>query len=64
MATIMEGDGLRLAMRWLSERRRDDPSAPRMRLIEEAAVRHDLSPLEVQWLVDHWGGEAAPPAGP
>jgi len=49
-----EGDGIRKAMRWLSDRRLDDPKAPRGKLIEEAGVKFDLSPVEVQFLYDNW----------
>lgn len=49
-----EGDGLRKAMRWLSDRRLEDPEAPRPRLIEEAGVKFDLSPVELQFLYDNW----------
>ncbi|HET7755358.1 MAG TPA: hypothetical protein VFK85_15725 [Anaeromyxobacteraceae bacterium] len=60
MAGIMpEGEGIRRALRWLSDRRLDDPSAPRMRLIDEAATRFDLTPVEVEFLVTNWK-EAAP----
>lgn len=48
------GDGLRKALRWLSEERLADPRAPRPRLIEEAGQRFDLSPVEVQFLYDNW----------
>lgn len=57
-----EGDGIRRAMRWLSERRLEDPSAPRMRLIDEAGTRFDLTPVEVEFLVMNWK-EAAPDGG-
>jgi hypothetical protein len=49
-----EGEGLRRAMRWLSDRRREDPAAPRQKLIEEAGVRFDLSPVEVEFLYANW----------
>ena len=49
-----EGDGLRKAMRWLSESRQADPKAPRAKLIEEAGAKFDLTPLEVQFLYDNW----------
>jgi hypothetical protein len=48
------GDAIRGAMKWLSERREEDPQAPRMKLIEEAAVRFDLTPLDVDFLVNNW----------
>ncbi len=54
MAMATEGDGLRKAMRWLSDRRQEDPKAPRPQLIEEAGAKFDLSPLEVQFLYDNW----------
>ena len=58
-----EGDGLRRAVKWLSERRLADPSAPRMKLIDEAATRFDLTPVEVDFLVSAWK-EAATGGGP
>ncbi len=51
---IPAGDGIRQALKWLSERRTQDPSAPRMKLIEEAALRFDLTPLETEFLTTNW----------
>ncbi len=48
------GDAIRTALRWLAERRRDQPSLPRMKLIEEAALRFDLTPLDVDFLANTW----------
>lgn len=48
------GEAIRSALRWLSERRLQDPAAPRIRLIEEAALRFDLSPLEADFLAQTW----------
>jgi hypothetical protein len=59
---LPEGDGIRRALRWLSDRRLEDPSAPRMRLIDEASTRFDLTPVEVEFLVANWK-EAAPDPG-
>lgn len=53
-----EGDGLRSALRWLSDRRLEDPAAPRAKLIDEAALRFDLSPVEVDFLLQRWGEPA------
>ena len=47
-------DSIRSALRWLSARRLDDPGTPRMKLIEEAALRFDLTPLEVDFLSANW----------
>ncbi len=48
------GEGIQKALRWLSERRREDPQAKRNKLIEEAGVRFDLTPAEVQFLYEQW----------
>lgn len=54
MSKASDGDALKKAMRWLSERRQDDPGAPRPQLIDEAGAKFDLTPLEVQFLYDNW----------
>jgi hypothetical protein len=48
------GDSIRSALKWLSDRRQEDPQAPRMKLIDEAALKFDLSPMEVDFLVAQW----------
>ncbi len=50
----MDGDGIRNALKWLAQRRIEEPAAPRMALIDEAARRFDLSPLEAEFLVNQW----------
>ncbi len=49
------GDALRKAMRWLDGERRDRPEASRVKLVDEAALRFDLSPNEVEFLLKNWG---------
>ncbi len=49
------GDALKRALLWLDERRRDEPAASRTKLIDEAALRFDLSPNEVEFLLTRWG---------
>lgn len=51
---LPEGEGLRRALRWLGERRAEEPNAARQKLIDEAAQRFDLSPLEVEFLSSNW----------
>jgi hypothetical protein len=51
---VPEGDGLRRAMRWLDERAREDPRADRAKLVGEAALRFDLTPLDADFLVRNW----------
>ena len=53
-ATGPEGEALRRAMKWLSERRRADPSAPRAGLVNEAAQRFDLTPRDEEFLLLNW----------
>ncbi|HTP49321.1 MAG TPA: hypothetical protein VMK42_01375 [Anaeromyxobacteraceae bacterium] len=49
-----EGESLRRALRWLSDRRQEDPRAPRAKLISDAAERFDLSPVEEEFLLRDW----------
>ena len=49
-----EGEGLKRALRWLADRRQAEPEAPRNKLIEEAGVRFDLTPREVEFLYEQW----------
>lgn len=51
---VGQGESLRRALRWLSERRLEDPKIPRMKLIEEAALRFDLTPPETDFLAMEW----------
>lgn len=51
---LPEGEGLRAALRWLSDRRLEDPDAARSKLIDEAALKFDLSPVEVDFLLQSW----------
>jgi hypothetical protein len=44
------GDALQKAVRWLSNRRRDDPTATLAKLIDEACLRFDLTPVQAQGL--------------
>ena len=57
---LPEGDGLRAALRWLSDRKQAEPDAPRAQLVDEAALKFDLSPVEVDFLLQNWRD---PPAG-
>ena len=45
---------LRQAIRWMSARRAEEPKTPLVKLIQEAALRFDLSPPEEQFLVSNW----------
>lgn len=58
----IDREGIARAVKWLSERRLEDPTAPRMKLIDEAAQRFDLSPLETEFLVNSWREHQPPDA--
>lgn len=51
---IPDGEGLRKAVRWLSDRHAESRDIPVWKLVEEAAVRFSLSPLEEQFLLTSW----------
>jgi hypothetical protein len=51
MTTIQpEGELIRKAVKWISEERRFDPSVKLQKLIEDAALKFNLSPMEVEYL--------------
>jgi hypothetical protein len=45
-----DGEGIRRAIRWISEQRQANPSLKLAKAIDEAAQRFDLSPLEADFL--------------
>jgi len=51
MTTIQpDGEMIRKAVRWISEERQTDQSKNHQQLIEAAALRFNLSPVEVEHL--------------
>jgi hypothetical protein len=53
---LPDGEHVRRAIRWISERRREGCGLSGVELVEEASVRFDLSPLEEEWLLCTLGG--------
>jgi SAM-dependent methyltransferase len=49
---------IKQAIRWIDDRLRDDPRADRSRVLDEAARRFDLSPLDAEFLLRIWPGVA------
>lgn len=43
-------ESLQRALRWISDRRRDDPAAKLAKLIDEAALQFDLTPMDADFL--------------
>jgi hypothetical protein len=48
---LPEGEELRRALRWLNEERDFNPQRSSISLVEEAAMRFNLSPLQEEWLL-------------
>jgi len=49
---LPEGEALRNAVRWLSDQSNGSPWT--LKIVEQAAVRFDLSPLEEEFLRTHF----------
>lgn len=55
MATIQpKGEKMRQAIRWISAERLEDESKPIQKLIQEAARRFNLSPMDEEYLVSFY----------
>jgi hypothetical protein len=63
MAVTIEGEALRRAVQWISDRKRDEPTLPLWRAIDEASVRFDLTPADQQFLLQNWHEVGEQPAG-
>ena len=51
MTTIQpDGEMIRKAVKWISDERQTDQSKKHQQMIEEAAIRFNLSPMEVEFL--------------
>ena len=51
MTTIQpDGEMIRKAVKWISEERQTDQTKNHQQLIEAAALRFNLSPMEVEYL--------------
>jgi hypothetical protein len=48
--TQPQGDKIRKAVRWISEMVREHPEKSRAKIVKEAEVRFDLTPLECTFL--------------
>ncbi len=53
MAQVMpQGEQIRRAVKWISEALEANPEQSRAKLIQEAALQFDLSPLDVEFLTN------------
>jgi hypothetical protein len=44
---------IKQAVKWIDEQLRDNPQADRMKLVDEAGRRFDLTPLDTDFLIRH-----------
>lgn len=44
---------IKQAIAWIDERLRDEPAANRVKLVDEASQRFDLTPLDADFLFRH-----------
>jgi hypothetical protein len=49
------------AVKWIDEQLRDNPTANRSMLVDEASRRFDLSPLDAEFLYRHLASRTARP---
>ena len=53
MATVQpEGEDLRKAVKWISEERKFNPEVQTSKLIEQACLKFDLSPMDAEYLLN------------
>jgi hypothetical protein len=58
MSEVMpQGEALRKAVKWISERREEEPCPPLSKLVEEACLRFNLSPSDAEFLFRFLKGE-------
>jgi hypothetical protein len=52
MTTVQpQGEDLRKAVKWISDERQYNPQAPLSKLIEDACLKFDLSPMDAEYLL-------------
>ena len=54
MSILPEGEQLRRAVKWVSDKRLDDPGAGLHKLIQEACLKFDLPPKDADFLLRHF----------
>ena len=50
--TMPPGEDIRRAVKWISEQVKTDPSQSRLKVIEQAVFKFDLSPLDAEFLMN------------
>jgi len=54
---------IKKAVTWIDEQLEDNPQADRLKLVDEASRRFDLSPLDEDFLLRHLASRPRPGAG-
>ncbi|WP_448382113.1 hypothetical protein [Desulfosoma sp.] len=58
MTTVMpEGEAIRKAVKWVSSCVQESPDKPVQKIVHEAILRFDLSPIEAQFLMDFYSAK-------
>ena len=58
MTTVQpEGEDLRKAVKWISDERKYGPEKTLLKLIEEASLKFDLSPVDADYLTNFFRKE-------
>ena len=51
MSILPDGEQLRKAVKWISDKRLDDPEASLLKLIQDACLKFDLPPKDAEFLI-------------
>jgi hypothetical protein len=51
MNILPKGEEIRKAVKWVSEIRREEPDKNLMKIIDEASLKFNLSPMEAEYLM-------------
>ena len=51
------GEDLRKAVKWISEERQYGTEKPLIKLVEEASLKFDLSPMDTEYLINFFRRE-------
>jgi hypothetical protein len=54
-AVMPTGEDIRRAVKWISDNLETNPEQARMKLIEAAVFKFDLSPLDTEFLINFFG---------
>lgn len=50
MSIMPKGEDIRKAVKWISEMRQAEPKASPQKLVEEACLKFNLSPIDAEYL--------------